>query len=334
MPTKSLNVVTYRLLALGFCAMLVLAGCGRPAADREDWDVLFMLGDRIGYQRTTHRHATQSGREVVQVEVFAHMAVERFGKKLVSDLQSGDTETPEGVVLDFFSETRQGPTPQRMTGRVQGDRAELQTTTLGKGVSKSIPWSADYGGYAAVEDSLLRQPMQPGQRRTIRALTADAQVWQTDLTARDYERVQLLDGSAELLKIDILERPPEGQTAMKGAIWTDRSGNTLKQRIDAMNTEMFRVSKEVALAEVAPARKIDFGRDTMVKLQRPLPGGHGSRRVRYRVELADGDPAKVFVCRAVAGGQADRSAHGRSDGICDSTGPERRQSTCGGRSAH
>ena len=149
--------------------MLVLAGCGRPAADREDWDVLFMLGDRIGYQRTTHRHATQSGREVVQVEVFAHMAVERFGKKLVSDLQSGDTETPDGVVLDFFSETRQRPTPQRMTGRVQGNHVELQTTSLGKGVSKSIPWSADYGGYAAVEDSLVRQPMQPGQRRTIRA---------------------------------------------------------------------------------------------------------------------------------------------------------------------
>ena len=82
---------------------------------------------------------------------------------------------------------------------------------------------------------------------------------------------------------------------MKGAIWTDRSGNTLKQRIDAMNTEMFRVSKEVALAEVAPARKIDFGRDTMVKLQRPLLGGHVTRLVRYRVELADGDPAKVFV---------------------------------------
>ena len=282
MPTKSLNLVTYRLLAAVCCAMFVLAGCGRPAADLEDWDAVYMLGDRVGYQRTTRRHATQSGREVVQVEVSAHIVVERFGKKLVSDLQSGDTETPDGVVLDFFSETRMGPTPQRVTGRVQGDHADVQTATLGKGVSKSIPWSADYGGYAAVQDSLLRQPMQPGQRRTIRALWADAQVWQTELTARDYQRVQLPSGSEELLKIDILERPPEGQTSMKGILWTDRSGNTLKQRIDAMNTEMFRVPKEVALAEPAPARKLDFGRDTMVKLQRPLPGG-GSRCCGRRI---------------------------------------------------
>jgi hypothetical protein len=300
MPARSLKFAVRRRLLTALCAVIVLAGCARhppepsPGGDRDTWDAIFMQGDRVGYSHVTVHHAAQSGGEVVQVEKFTHSAVRRSDKTLTMDMDFADTETHDGKVLDFRSETSQGP--QRVTGRVRGDQAELLTSTRGKTVAGSMPWSADYRGYWAVEQSLLRQPMQPGQQRTVRALAVANQVWQTELTARDYQPVRLLDGSAELLQIDVLMRLSDGKTVMHGAAWTDRGGETLKTRSDMgdMSIETFRTTKEVALANVGPA-KFDLGRDTMVKLDRPLPAAHQSRQVRYRVELTGGDPAEAFV---------------------------------------
>ena len=55
-----------------------------------------------------------------------------------------------------------GPGAAVDSGQVRGDRLEMQTTTSGKTISSSIAWPADEGGFFAVEESLLRQPMKAG----------------------------------------------------------------------------------------------------------------------------------------------------------------------------
>lgn len=52
-----------------------------------------------------------------------------------------------------------------MAGVVRGDRLELEIGTLGKTTKYSLPWSADCGGFYAVESSLVQKPMQPGDER-------------------------------------------------------------------------------------------------------------------------------------------------------------------------
>ena len=78
----------------------------------------------------------------------------------------------------------------------------------------------DCGGFYAVEESLLREPMQPGQRRTINALNITNQVVRTDLTAGRRQPVKLLSGEVELLLIAAVMRMPDGQV-MQGILWTD-----------------------------------------------------------------------------------------------------------------
>jgi len=284
---------------------MILGGCSTsttPAAtgsnaaagaEREVWDVYSIQDSRVGYIRTTLRHTSRAGRELVEVAGFMHAAVPRFGDTTVQEIEYSDTETPDGKLLDFQSEIRQGPTPLRTSGAVRGGKLELQTSTAGKNVSASIAWPADGGGFYAVEESLLRRPMQPGQQRTVRALDIGNQMVETDLSARGFERVPLLGGSFELLRIDTVMRLPDGH-AMQGAVWCDRAGETLKTHMDAMNMETLRVPKEVALAEIGPV-KFDLGRDFSVRVARPLPEAHGSQRIRYGVELAGGDPAKAFM---------------------------------------
>ncbi len=324
MSAKSQVVVLRRLLAAGLCAVLAASdGCqtkSTPTAtvsppvsqptlpavspdssppvaaaangDRETWDVYTIKGVRVGYGHGTLRHATKDGRDVVLGTGFIHMDVKRFGQPTVEDIKYCSTETPDGQLLNFQSENRLGATPLWCSGQVRGDRLEIRTSTSGKPLSASIPWSADYGGFFAVEESLLRQPMKPGEKRTVYALDISNLAIPTDLTARGPERVKLLAGSSDLLRVDLVLRWPGGRT-MQGALWTDRSGEVLKDRLDAMEIETFRVSKEVALAEIGS--RLDLGDDALVKVDRPLPEAHQRSQIRYRVELAGGDPARYFV---------------------------------------
>jgi transglutaminase-like putative cysteine protease len=77
-------------------------------------------------------------------------------------------------------------------------------------------------------------------------------------------------------------------------LWTDRAGEILKRRSEAMmNMETVRATKELALAKTGAA-SFDLGRDVLVKLDRPLAQAHDTRLARYRVRLEGGDPAKTF----------------------------------------
>ena len=136
--------------------------------------------------------------------------------------------------------------------------------------------------------------MKPGEKRTVHCLMDMInQVVQIDMTARSQERVQLPVGSFDLLRIDTVMHLPGGQT-LPGAMWTDRGGEVLKNRTDALEMESMRATKAIAEAENAPPT-FDLSRDVLVKLDRPLPGAHQTKRVRYRVELPGGDPASAFV---------------------------------------
>lgn len=285
-------------LALG-CRPGAFADPNAPApknaesADRETWDILAIRGVRVGCQHTAIRTFDNAGRRTIRVEQTTHMAIERFGEATVQDLSCSCTETPQGRLLDFRSEIRQGPTPLRSIGKVCGDRLEVRTTTMGKEIAASIPLPPDCGGFCAVEESLLRAPMQPGQRRTVNALDIGNQVVQTELTAGRRQPVKLLGGEFELLPIAAVMRMPDGQT-MQITLWADRCGEMLKSRLEAMGLETFRATKELALAPAGPAR-LDLGLDTLAPLDGRLLRGHETQRARYRVVLDGGEPVAVFV---------------------------------------
>ncbi len=262
--------------------------------DRETWDVYVIQGARIGYGRTNVKHTTEKGCKIVRIEGLNHLAVKRFGEKTIQEIRFTSNETPDGKLIDFTSEIRQGPVPMLTTGRVVGQRLKLKTSTKGKTTDSSIPWQANYGGFYAVELSLAARPMTPGERRTVHALIVGLyQVAAVEMTAVDYEPVEMLTGTCRLLRIDTVTRFDTGM-ALRGAVWTDLAGETIKTFTNAMNIETFRTTKAVAM-EDTNAAELDLGWDISVKLERPIERPHQSKKIRYKVHLDGGDPATVFV---------------------------------------
>ena len=159
------------------------------------WDVYYVKTSRVGYGRTTIRHVLESGHEVLRIEQWSHLAVKRGNDRTEQDIRSTSVERPDGELLRFQCEMQAGPNPMRTVGQVNGDRLELETTTAGKKLSTAIPWS-HWGGLFAPEQTLLRKPMQPGQRRSLKALMAGFnQAADIEMQAKDYEPTPMLGGT-------------------------------------------------------------------------------------------------------------------------------------------
>ena len=285
------------LLASGGCSHPSAADPGTSSADhypRETWEVLFIQGSRVGYGHTVVDRQTHQGRTLLRVENDTHLVAMRDQQRSEEMVRCSEWNTLDGQLLEFESEMTMGPTPMRVSGRVVGDQLQLVTATQGKTVASAIPWAAGNGGCYAMELSLLRHPMQSGERRRIASLLPGFnQVATIELVARGSERVELLSGHYDLLRIEAVTRFADGQT-LPGTVWADRTGELFKNRTESMSMDSYRCDRATALQK-QDVGSLDLTLDMSVKVSPPLTLGHGSRRVRYRVHLRDGDPAAVFV---------------------------------------
>ena len=260
-------------------------------ADREIWEAIYIQGSKAGYGHTKIQRRVEDGRPVVHIEGLNHLVIKRYGDRIEQDIRFTSVETPDGELISFQSS---GITPSQSSGRVAGDKLLIQTATRGKTTTMSIPWSPEYGGFHAAEQTLWRDPIKPGGRRKLHALEVGLyQVVAIELVAQDYEPVELLDRTEKLLRIDVIRTLPDAQT-IRGIAWADDKGRIFKSRMDAMQLESFRTTKAVALDESGLA-ELDLGARVTVAVNRALPRPHETKRIRYRVHLEGSDPAKVFV---------------------------------------
>lgn len=262
------------------------------------WELIYIQGAKVGHAWNKVSRAERDGRPVVRIEWRSRLVVQRFGERTNLETWLLSDETLDGRLIDFDSYVTMGPTPMQVRGRVDGDRLVLKTVSAeGEPRTTSIPWSDDDGGFYAVEASLLSDPIKPGQRRTLRALVPNFnQVATVDLVARSMETVDVPGGRRELLRVDNTMRLP-GAPPIDGTMWLDADGEILKTRTTAIAQETYRASRAEALDETTLGQ-FDLGMESVVRLDRPLNHPHATRRARYRVRLAGGDPAGALVATA------------------------------------
>lgn len=292
------------LLFSGVVGLLVvcLGGCGHSTAQssaiseeaREEWHALYIKGRWAGYVHEVERSEMDDSRPVVVVEMDSRTAMKRNGEETEVTMKVRSVETPEGRLITFRDETLIGASPTITTGRVEGGKLLLTTEVAGTSSSRTLDWPKDAGGFSAPEQSLLRKPMQPGERRKLRYLVPMLNVLCTEeMEARDVETTEFMSGMKDLLRIDC-NVSFDGGASFESVRWTDRQGELMKTEIWAMRQVSYRTTREEALSEDS-AITFDVFDAALVALAAPLENPRSLKRVRYGVELEKGDPARQFV---------------------------------------
>jgi transglutaminase-like putative cysteine protease len=297
----------YGILALAIWAALGCkpepvvsrAGESKPsdAADREYWDAIYFADKKVGYVHTVYAPIRENGRELLRITAESELSIQRFSELTRQRLRSTSIETPSGEVVRFESSMSSGDSGEaevslEATGKVDGDQLQLKLTTLGKTQAATLPWKKEWGGYFAMDQSLERQPLQPGEKRQLRAiLPGFNQIADVEFVAGPYELTDMLDGKRELLRIET--KITLGANVLEQTVWTARDGQTMKTFMPALKQVTYRTSQETAVAKGTGT--FDLGETTVVKIERPLEDPHRTRRVVYRATLTTGDPRKYFV---------------------------------------
>ena len=170
----------------------------------ETWDAVLIGGSQVGSVHTTTTPRGDAEHPLVSIVSDTQLAIARFGDVARMRVVAESIETAEGVVRSFSQRTESGAVPIVVEGRVEPDRVVVTTRTAGKERTSEFPRSADLGGFFAVEESVRRRPLQPGEKRTLTLLMpglTGVQPVTAILEAEQLETTAMLEDSQTLLKI-------------------------------------------------------------------------------------------------------------------------------------
>jgi len=267
------------------------ASVGVPQRE-ETWMACSINGNRMGFTHLVREPVADADPPAVRFAYDDEMKLKRFGAETVVRTKLTGLETPTGELRSFRSEMQTGPGATVSEGRVEGDQLQLRTSNQGKTQTQALPWKAEYGGFFADQDSLRRQPMQPGQTRRLKSLLPIMNViGELEFKAVALESTALPSGTRQLLRINAVTRIDNQQ--IDTVLWTDPQGEIQKMKNVLLGMEAVRTTQEDALRPTSGAG-FDLGFDTIVRVARPLPDPHRTRRIVYRARLKDGDVQTLF----------------------------------------
>lgn len=317
-------------LLLGLFAAGVPVRAQAPVdGTREAWDAIYVGDAKVGH---IHLWITPvqdaNGRELQNVRLDYEMTFQRGADTATVRMIYGTIELPDGEVLRLDTRTQAGQQDIRARGDVIDGVMDLALEVGGQKARKRIPWGKDVRGPYGPEMSLSREPMKPGETRTVRNFVPDLnEICVTTLTATGVEEITLGPKGEKfrLLRVEAKLATPDGQAKpdFDAVHWVDESGQILKSYVNQLGgISIYRTTKEGALAR--NGRPFDLLRRSIVAVPRPIANPDRSRAAVYEVK---GLPADAFPTdqrqAAVAGRDATLRLEVRTDGPdTGASGPE------------
>src|SRR5205823_9734337 len=197
-----------------------------------------------------------------------------------------------GDFVRFVSRMSSGPSEIVVSGSLQDGQLVMEQSTPGQKQSVKLPWSRDWGGPFAVEQSLRKGPLQAGEKRTIHCLLAALNVpGDVQLEAIGEETVKLPSGPQKLLKVRAITNA--GQHKIEELRWIDPRGETLKSLVPSLQQEAVRTTKVDALTP-AVGEPLDLMIASTVPITGKLIPSSTTRRAVYRAHIKTGKIVGLF----------------------------------------
>ena len=266
---------------------------------QETWDAHFVRGAKVGHRQLRVYELPDAHPPLLRIVAVDRLELKRFGEVTKQELTTISLETPAGQILQLAYRLTGGDALSPALGieRAEGvvrDGQLLLTRSRGTtSQSRQYVWPPTNQGFFAVERSLQRQPMTPGQQRQVEAFSplSDRPV-RIELRAVDRQETSLNDRQRRLLRIEAYNTLTPGWEAPT-TYWTDEHGQILKTQEALLNRQTLRVSQQEA-TRLNDLVQLDLGIDVEVPANQPIDDPYSKTYAVYRVHLESLRPEEVF----------------------------------------
>lgn len=259
----------------------------------ELWDAVYISGHHVGHMVTREESVSHDGKEALRTTQDSLIRVNRNNATTEQRIQTSILETAEGDIIEFDAVMKSGISEMQFHGVQQAANQLLiqQKTENGRASETLLTIPSACRGFFGTEQELRRRPLSIGESRTISVLAPIINaVVKVELHAVQYETTKLIDTQKQLLRIDVKNRMPSGQT-IPSTMWVDEQNEIVKSTLGGLQTN-FRTTKPQALKESEGS--FDLGNDTMVFVSPPIKRPHQSNSITYLARLTNKNPAAVF----------------------------------------
>src|SRR5690606_29152363 len=127
-------------------------------------------GQRIGHSQTVVEKVREGGEELVRTTSLSQSKLQRLGQTIQQQVKLTSWDRPSGELVRFETKISGAGGDAETTGRVNDGSLSITQTTAGKRTTQQIAWRKAWGGFFAPEESLRKEPLKPGEERTLTAL--------------------------------------------------------------------------------------------------------------------------------------------------------------------
>lgn len=266
---------------------------------RDIWEVQYLGNSLVGY---LHRYAEVSktqGKKVFRIETVGEKRVSIQGKPQIQKLRVATLEQDNGDLINLEGSLEIGDNKQSFKGSVLSGVLRLTNTINGKVSQTKIDWKDSFRGPFAVEQSLIRKPIQERERRTLKYFDPISVRMIDGLVEADelINTPTMLGGTRELL--EVRNTALVGDSGLKSLVWVDSNGEAYKTFIASANLRSFRTTP-VAAQSIASLFELQALEVRSIPLQgavQSLSDGTVPESRTYRVTHESKDPFNLFSDR-------------------------------------
>ena len=227
---------------------------------RETWEVQYLGNNAVGFFHRTINVSKTLGSSYFRHEAESRIRVSLKGKSLEQRIRVMTIERDNGELVTVEGSLEMGLNKQSFKGNVSQDLLRLTGDDNGQPYSVNIEWRKDYRGPFAVDQSMLRRPLQPRETRKLKYFDPILRkIIDGRLEASDYIMTPtLFGGSKELLEVRNIGI--YGENGSQSLLWVNNKGEGVKSYVQANDILSFRTEPIVAqiIASIADLKAIEF----------------------------------------------------------------------------
>lgn len=260
---------------------------------REDWQVIYMANQRVGYGRSQISKTLRDGQAIYVTKHEERMQMKRFGQSIQIEALSVSEENEDGQLLGFVWEMKNPPANStKSIGKLVNGSLQIETTVGGRTTKQSVTLEGDVKS-TAYQDRLLRaKPLKAGESISFKTYSPEfGKVGTIKVTADEMHTVKLHDNKERsLLKMRVSNSL---LPVIEMKIYCDEHGDALRTEAPLLGMVTYAVSRDVALQAIAGA-ELDVAVGTLIKVPNPPATLIKAKRATLKLKGKDVELGKLI----------------------------------------